>query len=296
MKNWDENGIGIQVVYKDPLLVGKGNDNIATSLKNMALFAPASGAAPLGAEEGTTVAAAPPQVPKGVDEDQLKQDASTALKGLISIIIAMVIIQVIVKGNFKDYWALYFILQFIAYCHYYDTPLPGNAEIYIHEVTKLVELSFINPDEIIRAWFNPDFNPALDAIDKDAHISVWNDVKLYVLMMVVLAVVVGLMLIASLVKALRSSFQEGLSVIKTKFVWDYSIQFFYMAYLRLCMTVMNQIDLNNRNSYYWRQTDSDWAVVIGLLLVAAPIAAFLFLYRTNNLEQSEVRAKWQNLY
>ena len=54
--------------YSNPLQVGKGNDNIVTSLKNTNLFAPASGEAPLPKNKGTTVAAAPPQVPKGVDE------------------------------------------------------------------------------------------------------------------------------------------------------------------------------------------------------------------------------------
>jgi len=34
MKKWDENEVDIQVKYKNPLLVGKGNDNIATTLKN----------------------------------------------------------------------------------------------------------------------------------------------------------------------------------------------------------------------------------------------------------------------
>jgi len=41
-------------------------------LKNTALFAPASGSAPLSQAEGTTVASAPPQVPKGVNEEELK--------------------------------------------------------------------------------------------------------------------------------------------------------------------------------------------------------------------------------
>lgn len=72
MNKWDENGLAVQIKYKNPLLVGKGNDNIATSLKNTALFAPASGAKPLSASEGTTASGSPPQVPKGVDEDQLK--------------------------------------------------------------------------------------------------------------------------------------------------------------------------------------------------------------------------------
>jgi hypothetical protein len=154
----------------------------------------------------------------------------------------------------------------------------------------------LNPDEIIR-WFNPDFNKGVIAIDGDAHISVWNDVKVYLLLIVVLAIVVLGMLIVSLVKSIRESLKNGLSIIKTKFVWDYSIQFFYMAYLKLCMTVMNQIDLSARNSYYWRASDSDWAIVIGVLLITVPIAAFGFLsYRSNDLEEENVKAKYQNLY
>jgi len=72
MKEWTSKGMSVKVDFKDPLLVGKGNDNVATSLKNMALFAPKSGDKPLPAGDGTKVAAAPPQVPKGVDEDQIK--------------------------------------------------------------------------------------------------------------------------------------------------------------------------------------------------------------------------------
>lgn len=154
-------------------------------------------------EAATNVAAAPPQVPNGVDEAELTKDAATACKGLVALIVGMVFIQLWVKGNFRDFWGLFFILQFICYIHYYDTPLPGNAEIYIHELTKLIELSAINPDVLIRAWINPEFNIKLDVIDKDAHISVWNDVKLYLLMIALFAVVVVLMLILSLVKCVR---------------------------------------------------------------------------------------------
>jgi hypothetical protein len=142
---------------------------------------------------------------------------------LIAILIILVAIQVAVKGNFRDYWALFFILQFIAYSTYYDTSLPGNAEIYIDEIANLVNLSFINPDVIIRAWFDAEFNKELTVINKDAHISVWNDVKLYLLFIFVLAVVFVFMLVASLIKAIRSTFSEGLTCMKTKFVWDYTI-------------------------------------------------------------------------
>lgn len=110
MKQWDENGIGIQVHYSNPLMVGKGNDNIITTLKNPGLFAPASGEEPPSKDQGTNFAAAPPQVPKGVDEEELKSDATTACTALITIMVAMVIIQVYVKGNFRDFWGLFFVL------------------------------------------------------------------------------------------------------------------------------------------------------------------------------------------
>jgi hypothetical protein len=184
----------------------------------------------------------------------------------------------------------------MCYCHYYDTPLPGNAEIYINELTKVVELSLINPDVIIRAWFNADFNKETTIIDKDAHISVWNDVKLYLSLIVIFSFVVLSMLVISLVKCVRGALKDGLTIIKSKFMWDYSIQFFYMAYIKLCMTVMNQIDLSSRNSYYWKAVDSDWAIVIGVILVGTPVAAFTFLWKSENLENEQVKQKYSNLY
>lgn len=69
-----------------------------------------------------------------------------------------------------------------------------------------------------------------------------------------------------------------------------------MAYLKLCMTVMNQIDLSSRSSYYWKAIDSDWAIGIGSLLLVAPVAAWFFLWRTEGLEDETVKAKYQNLY
>lgn len=72
MKEWTSKGMSVKVDFKNPLLVGKGNDNVATSLQNMSLFAPKSGAKPLPKSAGTKVASAPPQVPKGVDEEQIR--------------------------------------------------------------------------------------------------------------------------------------------------------------------------------------------------------------------------------
>ena len=151
-------------------------------------------------------------------------------------------------------------------------------------LTKMIELQILDLDVIIRLW-NPDFAKQATVINKDAHISVWKDVKLYVLLIIIFAITVISMMILSLIKCIRGSLTEGLQIVKTKFVWDYSIQFFYMAYLKLCMTDMNQIDLSSRNSYYWKATDSDWAIAIGILLVSAPAGAFYFLWKSEDLEE-----------
>jgi len=62
------------------------------------------------------------------------------------------------------------------------------------------------------------------------------------------------------------------------------------------MTVMNQMDLNSRNSYYWKENDSNWAIVIGILLIICPALAGLFLYKSKDLKEVETKAKYQNLY
>jgi hypothetical protein len=223
MQQWDEKGIGIQIKYTDSLQVGKGNDQIVSSLKNPGLFAPADGGDPVSKEGSTNVSKAKPQVPKGVDDKELAKDASTVCKGLAVIIVFMIGIQLLVNGNFRDFWVFFFALQFICYSSFYDVVLPANAEIYITEFTNLIDLAFLNPDGLIRSLFNPKFNEQPQTINSDAQISVWNDVKVYLVLMVVLAVAIVLLFIASLVKVIRSDMIEGLSFIKSKFVWDYSI-------------------------------------------------------------------------
>jgi hypothetical protein len=53
--------------------------------------------------------------------------------------------------------------------------------------------------------------------------------------------------------------------------------------------------LNNRNSYYVNNNDSNWAIAIGTFLIALPVGAFFFLWK-GDLENQQVKAKYQNLY
>lgn len=60
MEDWNENGIGIKVNYDDPLMVGKGNDQIMTTLKNPDLFMSADSGESLPKADATSVKFSPP--------------------------------------------------------------------------------------------------------------------------------------------------------------------------------------------------------------------------------------------
>jgi len=45
---------------------------------------------------------------------------------------------------------MFFTLQIICYTKIYDIAIPGNADIYIVEFTKLIEFDVLNPDTILQ--------------------------------------------------------------------------------------------------------------------------------------------------
>jgi hypothetical protein len=87
MEKWDENGIGIKVNYTDPLMVGKGNDQVMTTLKNPDLFISASSGEALPKDKATSIKFSPTQVPKDVSENKLNSDAKQTNNAMIALII-----------------------------------------------------------------------------------------------------------------------------------------------------------------------------------------------------------------
>lgn len=87
MTKWDENGIGIQINYTDPLMVGKGKDQVMTSLKNPDLFVSAASGEALPKDKATSVKFSPTQVPKDVSEEKLKSDSQQTNNAMVALII-----------------------------------------------------------------------------------------------------------------------------------------------------------------------------------------------------------------
>ena len=59
MESWDENGLGIKINYTDPLQIGKGNDQVMTTLKNPGLLISKSSGNSVPKDKATTVKFSP---------------------------------------------------------------------------------------------------------------------------------------------------------------------------------------------------------------------------------------------
>jgi hypothetical protein len=87
----------------------------------------------------------------------------------------------------------------------YDVPIPGNAEIYIAEFTKLIELNDLNPDGILKVIGYGDIS-VMDFIlgknmdnfaKKDGSKSIYEELKFFIMIgLVALAFVVILCFLA----------------------------------------------------------------------------------------------------
>jgi len=91
----------------------------------------------------------------------------------------------------------------ICYLSFYSIPIPSNAEIYLKELAKIIDLQFLNPDAFIRKII-PTWNPiVLNIAHKHQEASVWNDLSAYFSILAVLFVVIICMTLLSIHYKLR---------------------------------------------------------------------------------------------
>jgi hypothetical protein len=78
LKDWTADKLELQVNFTEPLAVSYGDqqDSIITKIKNAKLFEPEDGRATrLTKEKLTSVATVPQQLPKGVSEKEIEEQA-----------------------------------------------------------------------------------------------------------------------------------------------------------------------------------------------------------------------------
>jgi hypothetical protein len=110
MKEWTPNGLGIQINYTDPLMIGKGDDQVLTTLKNPAMFVSKASGKSVPKDKATSVKFSPPQVPKGVSEKALIKDATEANNAMIALIFVQLAAQILLKSSMNDLWGMFFTL------------------------------------------------------------------------------------------------------------------------------------------------------------------------------------------
>ena len=179
----------IFINFTNPLLISQGLDKdvIICKVLNRQLFTSYDFREVLSSERIYIQKALPRQLPVGVSEEKLMQEAQTASNGMKAILIVQILLQLCLKGALNDFWVMFFTLQIICYLKIYDVAIPGNADIYVVEFTKLIEFDLLNPDTIMRMITDhQDFvliNWIIgkDKFDSDGSPSMIEDLRLFIL-------------------------------------------------------------------------------------------------------------------
>ena len=128
----------------------------------------------------------PKQVPWGVDPDEIQRNAEMTSTMVTCMMIFQIILSLFLKGAMNDLWGLFFTLQMMCYLTIYDTVIPSSAEMYLKEITKIIEFEIFSPEGFMKI-IDPEFD--LKAfisgqkvrMNKDQEASVLNDLQVYIL-------------------------------------------------------------------------------------------------------------------
>lgn len=245
----------------------------------------------------------PRQLPPGVDESQLKSEAATASNGMKALFFVQIILQICLKGAMNDFWVMFFTLQIICYLKIYDVPIPGNADIYVVEFTKLIEFDILNPDSILQLIMSdPDFK-LMDWIvgkskfNSNGAPSMMDDMRLYIMGAAAGVIALILIYIVSLVKKYRKAILKFFKNLFNKMVFNGIIRTLTIMYIQLCMSFGLQIEEQIKGNLVQTLTDKIIAVIMFSAMFGYPIFCWMIIkcYR-KRLEEPKVNMRISNLY
>jgi len=308
MDSWNDDGVAIKINYKDPLMVGKGNDQVMTTLKNPDLFISASSGEALPKDKATTVKFSPTQVPKDVSETKLNADAKQTNNAMVALIILQIVAQLALKGGLTELWSLFFTLQIVCYLNHYGVVVPTNVHVYRDQFVKLVEFSMLSPQTLIRMR-DPNFDlmewirgQGVMVVNKAQEASVFNDLKIFILLGAILAGVVVLLVLAFVLT--RACFPKTaekilghLKSLKQKCTWNFTIRIIDISYIQTVITCGTQFSIWYSRSIFGDVNDQRWAFGLGILVFLVPLLFTKVLHDNGDkLQTKEVRDKFQNMY
>lgn len=92
----------------------------------------------------------PRQLPTGVEEKGMKDEAGQIGKGMESMAYVQIGLQFVIKGIMADLMTTFYCLQLCCFFTIYKVKIPGNSEIYIDEFRKLINMDAAKPDNILK--------------------------------------------------------------------------------------------------------------------------------------------------
>lgn len=198
---------------------------------------------------------------------------------------------------------MFFTLQIVCYLKIYDVPIPGNADIYIVEFTKLIEFDVLNPDSIIRLISgNPDFKLTDWVLGKsrfssDESPSMIDDLRVYIIWAVAAVAIVLMLALLLFIKKLKKKIKKLLWNMQAKFLFNGIIRSITIMYIQLCMSFGSQIEVFIQDGSLQPLKDSIVAVVMFVVLFGYPVLCWAIIIRKKEkLELPEVLRRYSNLY
>lgn len=143
-------------------------------------------------------------------------------KELVAVFVGFqILMQVVLKGTKGKLWSMFYAFQMLAYLRIFEVPIPANLDLFLNEMTKLVEFEMLNvnfilsmiwPDFDLKAWLNGGLR---NFKNPDQDVSVLDDLNVYIMFLVIfVAIVVLLIILVVMLPCLRQKIKDLLLKIK----------------------------------------------------------------------------------
>ena len=213
---------------------------------------------------------------------------------MLALVIMQLVLQIIIKGSFNQLWSLLMYLQLVCYLKFYDVVVPANTDIFLVQLTKMVELDLMNPDSLMQLILDDkDFklvNLMAGVDPKEGEKSIFGELSLFIMIAVAFLIAIGVMLVLTKVQRFKVKTIQKLQEIKAEFFYNGLIRSVSTAYLKIGVSAGFQIQLWMTGQKHEHDSELLVALILDGSLIVYPIVCMIILIvLRSKLQQEEVR-------
>lgn len=284
-------------------------------LKNPAIFRSQESGAVLSIENAKLdKVTIPKQLPRGVSEEVLVNDAQRAKTTMITIIVVQFFLQILLKGSMDSLWSLFLICQMVGNYQIFDVGIPANIEIFFTEFKSLVKFEILKPDPLIQIFY-PEvtvqsmiegskkklrLDSSLENNGIETDNLVVNTIQYIVIGCIFLLMIVTLLVILFCCPKFKIKALAKLIELKRRTFWNNIIRSITISYLDLCIMFCCWLKLARYDQMNGETVKSSTNFEIGLLglfITGYPIfCSVVLLYYRGELGQESMRERIGKLY